>query len=74
MLRLPLSAIVLAVLLTSQTGAGATPLIIVGALVAYLTTIGLSGRKPSTAGDAATGAEAAPTTTPTSPPPLTASR
>ena len=73
-LRLPLSAIVLAVLLTSQTGAGATPLIIVGALVAYLTTIGLSGRKPSTAGDAATGTEAAPTTTPMSPPPLTASR
>ena len=70
----PLSAVVLAALLTSTTGLGSSPLIIVGVVVAYLTTIGLSGRKPSTAGDAATGAEAAPTTTPTSPPPLTASR
>jgi H+/Cl- antiporter ClcA len=37
-LGLPLSAVVLATLLTAQSGAGATPLIIVGVVVAYLTT------------------------------------
>jgi H+/Cl- antiporter ClcA len=42
-LGLPLSAVVLATLLTSQSGAGATPLIIVGVVVAYLTTRVLSG-------------------------------
>ena len=36
-LRLPLSAIVLATLLTAKSGAGAGPLIIVGVVVAYLT-------------------------------------
>ena len=36
-LRLPLAAVVIAVLLTAHSGAGATPLIIVGAVVAYLT-------------------------------------
>lgn len=73
-LRLPLSAVVLAVLLTSDTGAGATPLVIVGVVVAYLTTIGLSGRQPSSAGDAAAGTETVPPSTPSAPPPLTASR
>jgi chloride channel protein, CIC family len=43
-LRLPLSGVVLAVLLTSSTGAGAAPLIIVGVVVAYLTTLALSHR------------------------------
>jgi len=36
-LRLPLSAIVLATLLTAKSGAGAGPLIILGVVVAYLT-------------------------------------
>jgi H+/Cl- antiporter ClcA len=41
-LGLPLSAVVLATLLTAKSGAGATPLIIVGVVVAYLTTRALS--------------------------------
>jgi H+/Cl- antiporter ClcA len=40
-LRLPLSAVVLAVLLTSGAGAGVAPLIIVGVVVAYLVTLAL---------------------------------
>jgi hypothetical protein len=43
-LRLPLSAIVLATLLTSHSGTGDEPLIIVGVVVAYLVTILLSPR------------------------------
>jgi chloride channel protein, CIC family len=43
-LRLPLSAIVLALLLTFPAGPGASPLIIVGTLVAYLTSLALSAR------------------------------
>ncbi|MFL5869314.1 MAG: chloride channel protein [Thermoleophilaceae bacterium] len=38
-LRLPLAAIVLATLLTASAGAGATPLVVVGAVVAYLTSV-----------------------------------
>jgi H+/Cl- antiporter ClcA len=38
-LRLPLSAIVLALLLTSQSGAGSSPLVIVGVVAAYVATI-----------------------------------
>jgi H+/Cl- antiporter ClcA len=41
-LRLPLSCVVLASLLVSKSGAGSEPLIIVGVVVAYLVTIGLS--------------------------------
>ena len=41
-LGLPLSAVVLATLLTSKSGAGATPLMIVGVVAAYLTTRVLS--------------------------------
>jgi H+/Cl- antiporter ClcA len=44
MLRLPLSAVVLATLLVSNSGPGAGPLIIVGVVVAYLTTMALSNR------------------------------
>jgi hypothetical protein len=40
-LRLPLSCVVLASLLVSKSGTGASPLIIVGVVVAYLVTIGL---------------------------------
>jgi H+/Cl- antiporter ClcA len=50
-LGLPLSATVLAVLLTSGTGAGAGPLIIVGVVVAHLVTLGLSARRPSDISD-----------------------
>jgi H+/Cl- antiporter ClcA len=48
-LRLPLSAVVLAVLLTSSGGPGAAPLIIVGVVVAYLTTLALWGDEDTTA-------------------------
>jgi H+/Cl- antiporter ClcA len=41
-LGLPLSGVVLAVLLTSQAGLGASPLVIVGVVVAYVTTTSLS--------------------------------
>ncbi len=41
-LRLPLSAIVIASLLTAKAGAGAQPLTIIGVVVAYLATLGLS--------------------------------
>jgi H+/Cl- antiporter ClcA len=52
MLRLPLAAAVLATLLTSQAGPGALPLIIVGVVVAYLTTQLLSGSEaPETPGE-----------------------
>jgi H+/Cl- antiporter ClcA len=43
-LRLPLSAVVLALLLTANSGAGAAPLVIVGVVAAYLTTLALSAR------------------------------
>jgi H+/Cl- antiporter ClcA len=43
-LRLPLSAIVIASLLTSKSGAAAEPLVIVGVAVAYLLTLRLSKR------------------------------
>jgi H+/Cl- antiporter ClcA len=43
-LRLPLSAIVLATLLTTSAGVGDTPLIIVGAVVAYAVTMTLAPR------------------------------
>jgi chloride channel protein, CIC family len=61
-LRLPLSAVVLATLLTSQSGIGDSPLIIVGVVVAYLTTMSLAGRLEAAAGaaeaEAATAGEA----------------
>jgi H+/Cl- antiporter ClcA len=43
-LRLPLSAVVLGVVLTLPAGPGAGPLIIVGTVIAYLTTLALSAR------------------------------
>ena len=48
-LNLPLSAVVLAVLLTGGSGAGSGPLIIVGVVVAFLTTRILSGLDSSEA-------------------------
>jgi hypothetical protein len=43
-LRLPLSAIVVATLLTSKSGPGSQPLVILGAAVAYLATLWLARR------------------------------
>ncbi len=58
-LRLPLSCVVLASLLVSKSGAGSEPLIIVGVVVAYLVTIGLSKRSIAPpAGSAVAGAPA----------------
>jgi H+/Cl- antiporter ClcA len=49
-LRLPLSAVVLATLLTFKAGLGVGPLVIVGVVVAHLVAIELSGRRPAPAG------------------------
>ena len=46
-LRLPLSAVVVATLLTAHTGAGVGPLIIVGVVVSYVVTLLLSRRPKS---------------------------
>ena len=43
-LRLPLSAIVIASVLCASAGAGAAPLVILGVVVAYLATLALEGR------------------------------
>ncbi len=52
-LRLPLSAVVLALLLTSKGGLATGPLIIVGVVVAYLTTMALTrGEESSSTADA----------------------
>ena len=45
-LRIPLSAVVLAALLTSTTGLGSSPLIIVGVVVAYIVTQAVSPKAP----------------------------
>jgi hypothetical protein len=59
-LRLPLSAVVVATLLTGNAGAGVTPLVIIGVVVAYLATLGLSALQPAPAATApAAEAEAA---------------
>jgi H+/Cl- antiporter ClcA len=57
-LRLPLSAVVVATLLTGSAGAGVTPLIIIGVVVAYLATLGLASLQAAEATDAP-GAETA---------------
>jgi H+/Cl- antiporter ClcA len=46
-LRLPLSAVLLALVLTSGAGHGVEPLVIVGVVVAFLTTLALSRREAS---------------------------
>jgi H+/Cl- antiporter ClcA len=48
-LRLPLSAVVVAAVLTSKAGVGAEPLVIVGVVVAYIVTLLLSRRAPEPA-------------------------
>jgi H+/Cl- antiporter ClcA len=59
-LRLPISAIVLATLLTVQGGTGDQPLIIVGVIVAYLVTLTLSARSVRGASSTSDTATAAP--------------
>jgi H+/Cl- antiporter ClcA len=44
MLRLPLAAVVISILLTSKSGTGDEPLVIVGAVIAFLTSVGLDRR------------------------------
>jgi hypothetical protein len=63
-LRLPLSAIVIATLLTAKSGSGAEPLTIVGVVAAYLMTLRLSapGVAQSPTPDGVTGAAVAPAT------------
>ena len=63
-LRLPLSAVVLATLLTTHAGTGAEPLIIVGVVVAYVVTLLLSRWRPDTVSVDAT----APSPPPSPPP------
>jgi hypothetical protein len=48
-LKLPLSAVVLATLMTSSGGVGDEPLIIVGVVVAYLVAVAMSTPAPHTA-------------------------
>ena len=50
-LRLPLSAVVVATLLTGNAGAGVTPLTIIGVVVAYLATIWLSALQTARTAD-----------------------
>lgn len=59
-LKLPLSAIVLATLLTSHAGTGQEPLIIVGVVVAYLIALIMSPPSSVHAGESATPAVATP--------------
>jgi H+/Cl- antiporter ClcA len=54
-LRLPLSAIVLATLLTTKSGTGDEPLIIVGVVVAYLVTVLLTTRASAPSAEATGG-------------------
>ena len=49
-LRLPLSAIVIATLLTAKSGPGSGPVVIVGVVIAYLTAIALDRHQASRAG------------------------
>jgi hypothetical protein len=64
-LRLPLSSVVVALLLTSKAGLGVAPLIIVAVVTAYITTEVLSARSVSVAETApAPGGEAAAAGTP----------
>jgi H+/Cl- antiporter ClcA len=63
-LRLPLSAVVLATLLTAQSGLSDTPLIIVGVVVGYLVATALSARTDAGGDPAAAEPEAAGTPSP----------
>ncbi len=60
-LKLPLSGIVVATLLISQSGPGSTPLVIVGVVVAYLVTIALPQAGPVETADPSPAASTAAT-------------
>ncbi len=59
-LRLPLSAIVIATVLTTGSGAGSVPLVIVGTIIAYMVSVMLLAPAPTTATSPETSAPAAP--------------
>ncbi len=60
-LKLPLSSVAVATLLTANAGAGDEPLIILGVVIAYLVTLLLStAREQPASGEAASGAPAQP--------------
>ncbi len=63
-LRLPLSAVVIASLLTANSGVGAEPLVIVGVTVAYLTTLALSSREAGRPSSRAAATDAPPARAP----------
>jgi hypothetical protein len=62
-LRLPLSSVMIALLLTSSAGLAVAPLVIVAVVVAYIATEVLSARRASVAGTASPSSVVAPTTT-----------
>ena len=68
-LRLPLSAVVVATLLTGSAGAGVTPLVIIGVVVAYLATLWLSSLEAIRVADpsAVESAESGPADAPSPP-------
>ncbi len=68
-LRLPLAAVVLASLLTSGAGPGAEPLVIVGVVVSFLTTLALSRRAAPDATADPAAPPAPPPSAPAPPPP-----
>jgi H+/Cl- antiporter ClcA len=70
-LKLPLSAVVIATLLTSRAGTGDEPLIIVGVVAAYLVAVVMTSRQPAKQADTQP-APAAPTPVVASPEPATA--
>jgi hypothetical protein len=51
-LRLPLSAVVIASLLTSKAGPGSEPLVIIGVAISYLVTLKLSALQAAKSGSA----------------------
>ncbi len=59
-LKLPLSAVIIATALTVSGGAASVPLIIVGVVVAYLVTLALEGRLGARAASGAPADDAAP--------------
>src|SRR5262245_16071388 len=63
-LRLPLSAIVLATVLTSSSGLGTTPLIVIGVVAAYLVTVALPEPEGSALTEAAATSAPPPETVP----------
>jgi hypothetical protein len=59
-LRLPLSAVLLALVLTNGAGRGVEPLVIVGVVAAFATTLALSNRRSAENDDSTAEPTAAP--------------